>query len=69
MAEDEFKILVTVTQTKQKAHFLVVNLNTEVTYDNSVTAQCVQTLAEMIKTLHNSQLHSLQPEWLKVKMK
>jgi hypothetical protein len=29
----------------------------------------VQTLAEMIKTLHNSQLHSLQPEWLKVKMK
>jgi len=38
---------------KQKTHFVVLNLNTEVTCDNSVTAQCVQPMAEIIKTLHN----------------
>jgi len=62
MAEEEFKILLTVTKTKQKAHFIVLNLNTEVICDNSVKAQCVQPLTEIIETLHNSQLNSLQPE-------
>jgi hypothetical protein len=54
---------------KQKTHFMVLNLNTAVICYNFVTAQCVQPLAEIIKTLHNSQLNSLQPEWLKVKIK
>jgi len=65
MAEEEFKILLAVTKTKQKAHFIVLNMNIEVIRDNSVTAR-VQPLAEIIKTLHNSQLNTLKPKWLKV---